>query len=701
MTNGSVMNTSDIFNAIANASKLNIHFNNLTKIVVIGDQSSGKSSLVESLCGASILPKKEGLASRKPVDITLVNGPTKQFFVNDEEFSTELDTMNKINKLNNTNMTKIINVKIISPDVYNMSFIDTPGLTKMDQDGMNPKKIKRMIVKYMDDPNNIFIIVSSAATDPANCQALQLAHKHKRVKDCIGVFTKMDLVENQGNQNIYEILSGNRFPLGYGWGCVRLRNDAEILSAVTIDDCIRTECSYFAHIKLPTTFIAGIPKVRSRVSKVQLERITNDFGRIISEIDSKIAALHNSKTFIEKVISDPHRTLVDKVINIFKRLVESSIERAQLDSSIKTEIHKALIGYMNDIYDYKQDSKIKPRDTTEPINEHIYQYHCANSTKSENLVSHDLQNIFGNTNLYQVTLETEFRRAYKNETDLAMMLGVFHFNAKVDPSEKKKWREYIERYSTTLQNDNTLQDLIYNITEKLIIEHITSSNITDDVTIKFAEFLVRDIGSKSYESNIKYSINNLIKLEELPHINIMELVRELVQIIEPSELEFYKGWLGRYNLTKKQIDLYGEDFNKAYLRSVINNLAVNCYRIVEVNLINKMMVEILTSVLSLNKESAHRENDEIVSKIQALMQLKSTLIKYKNANCLTDQCAEFVPDISSLNTSSSSSSSSNSSSTPPEIAEDQYVEPRYEYFGEYQDQPYGGQQYNSVDYSVN
>jgi replication fork clamp-binding protein CrfC len=41
--------------------------------VVLGSQSSGKSSLLESIVGIDFLPRGDGLVTRRPLEMRLVN----------------------------------------------------------------------------------------------------------------------------------------------------------------------------------------------------------------------------------------------------------------------------------------------------------------------------------------------------------------------------------------------------------------------------------------------------------------------------------------------------------------------------------------------------------------------------------------------------------------------------------------------------
>ena len=45
----------------------------LPKIIVVGSQSSGKSSLLESIVGLDFLPRGSGVVTRRPLELRLVS----------------------------------------------------------------------------------------------------------------------------------------------------------------------------------------------------------------------------------------------------------------------------------------------------------------------------------------------------------------------------------------------------------------------------------------------------------------------------------------------------------------------------------------------------------------------------------------------------------------------------------------------------
>ena len=48
----------------------------LPQIVVVGEQSTGKSSVLEAFVGIDFLPRGDGIVTRRPLQLTLLNDPT-------------------------------------------------------------------------------------------------------------------------------------------------------------------------------------------------------------------------------------------------------------------------------------------------------------------------------------------------------------------------------------------------------------------------------------------------------------------------------------------------------------------------------------------------------------------------------------------------------------------------------------------------
>ena len=122
----------------------------LPQIVVVGSQSSGKSSVLESIVGRDFLPRGKDIVTRRPLVLQLVQYkrslvatqpeiewgeflhiPGKKF-INFEDIKIEIqqDTIKIAG--DNKGIAKLpIHLKIYSPELLNLTLVDLPGISKV------------------------------------------------------------------------------------------------------------------------------------------------------------------------------------------------------------------------------------------------------------------------------------------------------------------------------------------------------------------------------------------------------------------------------------------------------------------------------------------------------------------------------------------------------------------------------------------
>lgn len=201
----------------------------LPSIVVIGSQSSGKSSVLEAIVGHEFLPKGSNMITRRPIELTLVNTPDAQ--ADYGEFPTlglgKITDFSHIQKtLTDLNLAvpaadcvsdDPIRLSIYSPTVPDLSLIDLPGyiqVSGLDQPLELKQKIADLCDKYIQAPN-IILAISAADVDLANSTALRASRRvDPRGERTIGVVTKMDLVEPVRGASI---LGDSKYPLRLGY----------------------------------------------------------------------------------------------------------------------------------------------------------------------------------------------------------------------------------------------------------------------------------------------------------------------------------------------------------------------------------------------------------------------------------------------------------------------------------------------------
>ena len=260
----------------------------LPQIVVVGGQSSGKSSVLESIVGRSFLPRGTGIITRRPLILQLYNtakstnvdasslrgtsssksndSSEKKEEVTDEpewgeflhqrgkkyydfnhirqEIVAETDRLTGRNKGINT---EPIHLKIYSPRVLNLTLVDLPGIAKVpvgDQPADIEHQIRKMVLKYISNPNAIILAVTSANTDLANSDAIQLAQQvDASGSRTVGVLTKLDLMDP--GTDCADILMNLVIPLRRGYVAVVNRGQKDIDADKSIRDGLRKEEHFF------------------------------------------------------------------------------------------------------------------------------------------------------------------------------------------------------------------------------------------------------------------------------------------------------------------------------------------------------------------------------------------------------------------------------------------------------------------------
>lgn len=204
----------------------------LPSIVVVGSQSSGKSSVLETIVGHEFLPKGNNMVTRRPLELTLIHTPANDKHAAEygefpalglgkiTDFSQIQRTLTDLNLAVPSSecvSDEPIDLRIYSPNVPDLTLIDLPGyiqISSMDQPETLKDKIASLCEKYIREPN-IILAVCAADVDLANSPALRAS----RAVDplglrTIGVITKMDLVPSDQGASI---LAGNRYPLHLGY----------------------------------------------------------------------------------------------------------------------------------------------------------------------------------------------------------------------------------------------------------------------------------------------------------------------------------------------------------------------------------------------------------------------------------------------------------------------------------------------------
>ncbi|ORX42786.1 dynamin-2 [Hesseltinella vesiculosa] len=243
-------------------SSINAHDTlDLPQIVVVGSQSSGKSSVLESLVQRDFLPRGSGIVTRRPLILQLVtqrqpdgseygeflHTKDKKFF-DFSEIRQEIERETSRLAGDNKGISRMpIHLRIYSPRVLTLTLVDLPGLTKIpigDQPSDIEKQIRTLVMDYITKPNSIILAVTPANADLVNSDSLKLARQvDPEGKRTIGVLSKLDLMD--AGTNALDVLTGRAYPLKLGFIGVVNRSQQDILTNKPMPDAVKAENEFF------------------------------------------------------------------------------------------------------------------------------------------------------------------------------------------------------------------------------------------------------------------------------------------------------------------------------------------------------------------------------------------------------------------------------------------------------------------------
>ncbi|XP_064203416.1 dynamin-1-like protein isoform X2 [Anguilla rostrata] len=242
----------------------------LPQIVVVGTQSSGKSSVLESLVGRDFLPRGSGIVTRRPLVLQLVHVPPleerkhtengikaeewgtflhckNQIFTDFSEIRKEIEEETARMSGDNKGISpEPIHLKIFSPHVLNLTLVDLPGITKVpvgDQPEDIETQVQEMILSFISNPNSLILSVSPANSDLATCDALKLAREvDPDGRRTLLVVSKLDLMD--AGTDALEVLLGRVIPVRLGIIGVVNRSQHDINTQKSVADSARDEQAF-------------------------------------------------------------------------------------------------------------------------------------------------------------------------------------------------------------------------------------------------------------------------------------------------------------------------------------------------------------------------------------------------------------------------------------------------------------------------
>uniref|UniRef100_A0A8C1KUP2 Uncharacterized protein n=1 Tax=Cyprinus carpio TaxID=7962 RepID=A0A8C1KUP2_CYPCA len=262
----------------------------LPTIVVIGDQSSGKSSVLEALSGIA-LPRGSGIVTRCPLELRLRNvtgGVSWKAVLSYHKKKIEKNTKAVSNQLSSSASKRprlsyeekmiefgdpslvekhveeaqnelagkgvkicddLITLEVRSADVCDLTLIDLPGIARVPVQGQPQdigNQIQRLIMKFIEKPETINMVVVPCNTDIATTEALKMAQEvDPEGVRTLAILTKPDLIDRGTEKNILAVVQNKVIPLRKGYVMVKCRGQQQIDEKVSLVEATQIERDFF------------------------------------------------------------------------------------------------------------------------------------------------------------------------------------------------------------------------------------------------------------------------------------------------------------------------------------------------------------------------------------------------------------------------------------------------------------------------
>ncbi|XP_074342625.1 dynamin-related protein 4C-like [Apium graveolens] len=297
----------------------------LPTIVVVGDQSSGKSSVLESLAGIS-LPRGDGICTRVPLVIRLQNHAQS-------DSNLQLEYLTKVVPTDESNVAKAINqatdeiagngkgishtpltLVVKKNGVPDLTMIDLPGITRVPVHGQPEdiyEQISDIIMEYIKPEESIILNVLSATVDFPTCESIRMSQLvDKTGERTLAVVTKSD----KAPDGLHDKVMANDVKIGLGYVCVRNRIGDE-----SYEEARKKESKLFQVHPLLRNIdksMVGVPVLAERLVQIQANIISKCLPDIVKKINTKLTANVSELNNLPRRLSS-----VAEVITIFMRIV--------------------------------------------------------------------------------------------------------------------------------------------------------------------------------------------------------------------------------------------------------------------------------------------------------------------------------------------------------------------------------------------
>lgn len=373
----------------------------LPQLVVVGDQSSGKSSLLEALTRlpfpvagtlctrfatqivfrrsapgeldkikVTIIPSEHGAAEKKAAlrefsrHFETLKAEDFREVLNDAGDAMGLPEAGKIHAtdiLGPRFSDDVLKIELSGPNHDHFSVVDVPGIFQAatvyqtEEDG---KMVESLVKSYINDSRTIILAVASSLHETANQKVFRLAKEaDPRGVRTLGVLTKPDAVQKGDEGRIIDVARNNVTFLNHGWFVIRNRSTQEIIDGVTLEERDVREREFFSRNpwRSLSSDRVGVAALKKFLRALLEDHVKKEFPNLLKEMNTLIEDAEKELQVLGPSRDSPdeqRRVLLKLATDYYNISIDGILGNYRDDFFGKDNSHKLrmLVANCNDVF---------------------------------------------------------------------------------------------------------------------------------------------------------------------------------------------------------------------------------------------------------------------------------------------------------------------------------------------------------------
>jgi GTP-binding protein EngB required for normal cell division len=345
----------------------------LPQLVVCGDQSAGKSSVLERITGIPF-PRQDGFCTRFPTEIIIRHDPAqsqatatiiphqsrakvrrsrlRNFRRQIESFDDLPNVIHDAAQLMGIRghatqsedapafSKDVLRLEIVGNTCLHLTIVDLPGLISVSENEQDVQLVHDLVDTYLESSRTIILAVVPASSDVDTQGIIQRARRFDRDGDrTVGIITKPDLI-NQGTESRVARLAKNidKTKLKLGFFLLKNPSPVELEQGIGLAEHHKAEIDFFSSGPWKREALdrsrIGVEKLRSFLQDLldshiegELPKVREDTRSLLRTVDDELADIGTERSSPDQI-----RLYLMRISNDFHTLVRDGLEGAYSDT---------------------------------------------------------------------------------------------------------------------------------------------------------------------------------------------------------------------------------------------------------------------------------------------------------------------------------------------------------------------------------